>query len=423
MDEEQKAKALSEYLDALLQGEASELPAAADKEIEALGELGRSLIGIGFRPRSPHQTTVERLLQEHRPVLRTGGATVSRIMLWGIPLRWLLGLIALLAGGLAAAGVGALAGVIPVLNPGTPTPGFTAPLRGLEMMVSSVMVPATPLTAAPLRMGRTPTTAVVPTTTATLTPTVTITPTVTVTPTATVTPTVAVTPTVTITPSSTVTSTPAITVTPTVTVTPISIVAVIPTPTITITVTPTPPAMSGLAFHPTHLNAGGRCRESYSASGSLKNHGTSPVTNVRIDYEVINGDEWVKRVRVTSSNWAVIGTSKPGRFRVYVYTNGDWASSGKGAVIKVRLFVVDGEGVSVGRFAEAIFTVKSQCEAEQSIRPPKPEKQGTPAKPEKPDKPDKSEKDKPDKPEKDKPDKPEKDKPDRPEKDKSKKDK
>jgi hypothetical protein len=187
---------------------------------------------------------------------------------------------------------------------------------------------------------------------------VTPTPTATITPTATMTPTVTVTPTMTITPTATVT----------------------PTATITPTATPTATLMPVLAFHPAHLNAGGKCRETYTAQGSLKNHGPGLATDVQIDYEIISGGEWVKDVEVTPSEWAELGTSKPGRFTVYVHTNEGWPEAGKGATIEVKLVIVDAESTSPNRPTEAIFTVKNQCKPEKTAKPEKP------AQPEKPKK-------------------------------------
>ncbi|NIQ77007.1 MAG: hypothetical protein GTN93_02670, partial [Anaerolineae bacterium] len=110
MNQTHQAEALAQYLDALLQGEESAIPAAVDAEIAALGELGRSLAGIEFRPRPAHQARVEDLLQKHRPTLPSGGATTPHGM-WGIPLRWLFVLGALLAGALVFVGVGTLTDV------------------------------------------------------------------------------------------------------------------------------------------------------------------------------------------------------------------------------------------------------------------------------------------------------------------------
>lgn len=165
MDEERKAESLSRYLDALLRGEENASTAAVDEEIEALGELGQSLTKVEFKPRPAHQATVKRLLKKHRPTLQTGGAKMSRTI-WGIPLRWVLVLIALLGS------------VIVIV-------GFALVVLAI-LVVAIVVFPASPTaTVTPSPVATlTPS----PTTTVTMTATVTITTTVTLTPTATATP-------------------------------------------------------------------------------------------------------------------------------------------------------------------------------------------------------------------------------------------
>jgi hypothetical protein len=142
-----------------------------------------------------------------------------------------------------------------------------------------------------------------------------------------------------------------------------------------------------LAFHPEHLNAGGVCRVTYSASGSLKNHRPDIVAGVEIAHEVVSGASWVDRVEVTPSNWEDLGTSKPARFTVSVHTNEKWPAAGKNAVIVVRLHATG--GAQADGAVQATFTIRSQCKFEQHDKPDKP---GEPVKPDKPDKPDKSQK-------------------------------
>jgi hypothetical protein len=111
-------------------------------------------------------------------------------------------------------------------------------------------------------------------------------------------------------------------------------------------------------------------------------------TGIDVGHKIIDGAQWVDRVEISPSGWTELGTSKPGRFTVSVHTNDDWPSAGKGAEIVVRL--------SVGKDAQATFSVKNQCKPTQ---PGKPEKLKTP----KPGKRDKAEKpDKPKKPKKNK---------------------
>jgi hypothetical protein len=198
-------------------------------------------------------------------------------------------------------------------------------------------------------------------------------------------------------PTTTLPITPPVVITITVPITP----PIVPTDTVPITptVVPTKPGISGLVFHPAHLNAGGKCAEVYSAQGSLKNHGPAMATGVVIGYEVVSGAEWVDHVEVTPAEWPQLGTSKPARFSVSVYTNDEWALAGKGARIEVRLFVEGQAGVVGDDGPEATFVVKNQCKPDKLEKPEKPVKPEKPAKPEKP-KPAKPEK--PVKPKKDK---------------------
>jgi hypothetical protein len=146
----------------------------------------------------------------------------------------------------------------------------------------------------------------------------------------------------------------------------------------TATITPTLPisnlerSRAELAFHPEHLNAGGACKVTYLASGSLKNHGPGTATGVEITHKVVDGALWVDHVTVTPDSWDELGTSKPARFTIYVHTNEAWSSAGKDAVIVVRLHA--------DRDAQTIFTIKSQC------KPEPPEKSDKPNKPDKSDK-------------------------------------
>jgi len=141
---------------------------------------------------------------------------------------------------------------------------------------------------------------------------------------------------------------------------------------------------TGLAFHSEHLNAGGACKVTYSALGSLKNHGPGTAAGIEISHQIVSGALWVERVEITPSNWSELGTSKPARFTVYVHTNEAWPSAGKDAVIVVRLHA-DGEA-SAGEGAKATFTVRNQCEPKQSDKSDKPDKPDQPNKPAKPDK-------------------------------------
>jgi hypothetical protein len=178
------------------------------------------------------------------------------------------------------------------------------------------------------------------------------------------------------------------------------------------------PGMAGLAFHPAHLNAGGKCREVYVARGSLKNHGPLTADGVEIKAEIVSGRTWVDEskgdegVEITGipSEPFSLDTSKPARFTVSVYTKfadgeepGEWALAGKGKRIEVRVFVDGEESTSGEEGTEAIFVIRNQCKPEKPEKPAKPEKPEKPVKPDKPAKPEKPPKpEKPAKPKKDK---------------------
>ena len=287
----------------------------------------------------------------------------------GIPLHLILLTITLFVGSLVFKAALAPAPVRenrpPLRTAGQTTP-VQAPMRSLTVTVRS------------LQQTQTAT----PTSTATMIPTATLTPAASGTPTSKITPTSMLTPTATLTPTASVTptsaTTPTATVTPTTPMTPSAPLAPPATLTPTPRFTPLQPPLTaeakagrtGLAFHPEHLNAGGGCKASYSASGSLKNHGPALATGVDIGYTVIGGAQWVERVEVSPSSWAELGTSKPGRFTVHVHTNDNWPLAGKGTQIVVRLDVQGG--------TQATFTIKNQCQAEkpdESDKPDKPDKQ------------------------------------------------
>jgi hypothetical protein len=337
MNDRRKAESLSRYLDALLRGQDTSAT-AADAEVKALGELGKSMAEVEVKPRTAHRARVGRMLRERRPITRVGGPAMSRLIL-GIPLKWLFALLATLVGGAAVVGTGAMVVVLAVVQGDDvlpPVPEAPVIEVVLEDPVDSAITVTVPVTSPVV-----------------LTVTVPITP------------------------------------------------PVVPTDTLLITPTlvPTKPGMSGLAFHPAHLNAGGKCGEAYEARGSLKNHGPALATGVVIGYEVVSGAEWVDHIELTPSTWDELGTSKPARFTVSVHTNEGWPLAGKGTRIEVRLFVVGEEGVPGEEGTEAVFVVKNQCKPDKLAKPEKPEKPVKPEKPAKPERPVKPEK--PDKPKKD----------------------
>ena len=172
-------------------------------------------------------------------------------------------------------------------------------------------------------------------------------------------------------------------------------------------VSPIKPGISGLAFHPAHLNAGGKCREVYVVRGSLKVHGPGDPVSVTLASDVVAGGEWVESVEVEPDSWDELGSSKPGRFKVFIRTDREtWPEAEKGSAIEVLLSAYVGEETEEAA-AEATVFVKSRCKPGKPEKPAKPEKPDKPARPEKPQKPPKP--DKPEKPEKPvKPEKPQK---------------
>jgi hypothetical protein len=156
--------------------------------------------------------------------------------------------------------------------------------------------------------------------------------------------------------------------------------------------------ISGLAFHPGQLNSGGVCRTTYSAQGSLKNHGPAPMASAVISVMDISAPEGVTpTVTIEPSQVVSLTTSKPHRFTVQVNVDEtEWSTAGKGATINVRIAVlVNGDEVD-----SAEMIVRNQCKGETGKdkkadnpagaqgKPDKSDKQtGKPEKPEKPEKP------------------------------------
>jgi hypothetical protein len=412
MEEARKAKALSEYLDALLQGESRDA-AALGEEIEALGELGRSLADIELEPRPAHRAAVERLLVQYRPALRMIGPAVARTI-FGMSPRWFFALLVLLVGSILASVVGGL--VVdntfvteremlsePILAAASPSPTFT--LEVASTLPSTPAVPVAMVTVSP----QTP----APSLTAKARPTVvedlpTVPPVATARPTAaedqtpalplaaTPTPVVvevltpalplAATPTpvvvevltpalplaATPTPVVSEDQTPAVPSVATATPTPVvsedqtpavpSVATATPTPVVAEDQTPAPdmPEMPDLAFYPARLDVGGECRQEYVAQGSLRNHGPGLATNLMLDYVVVNGGDWVREVVVGPREWEELGASVLATFSVHVYVNEEWPTAGEGATIEVRLFVV-GDELGEHRLAEATFAIHNQC--------------------------------------------------------------
>ena len=95
-----------------------------------------------------------------------------------------------------------------------------------------------------------------------------------------------------------------------------------------------------LGFHPDELRAEG-CAASYSATGSLKNHGGEEANwaaNVQIGHEIVKGAEYVGQVTVSPDFWSVIGGNETVNYTVTVDTTAAWRGQ-REKEIKVRLYI------------------------------------------------------------------------------------
>lgn len=201
----------------------------------------------------------------------------------------------------------------------------------------------------------------------------------TVTPTATATAVPTVTPAETATRTPTPTSLPPI---PTPTATPVPPTSTPlptdtsspPTPTPTPTLTPLPPTATpvpptpsqqskpSLSFHPDELRAEG-CATSYSATGSLKNHGGEEANwaaNVQIGYEIVKGAEYVTQVTVSPDFWPVIGGNETVNYTITVDTTAVWPSQ-KDKEIKIRLYIAREDNRPGHHQTQAHFTIVNRC--------------------------------------------------------------
>jgi hypothetical protein len=152
--------------------------------------------------------------------------------------------------------------------------------------------------------------------------------------------------------------------------------------------------IAGLAFHPEHLNAGGVCRETYTAQGSLKNHSATPATGVTLAYT--EPTEFEGSIELVYGTGATLTSDKPLRFTVNVSPESDWWNSlGKGASITIEISAQDDSG----NVATATMTVGNQCKESTGNGKKPVDDLGAPGKsahsdkemgkPDKPDKPDK----------------------------------
>ena len=189
-------------------------------------------------------------------------------------------------------------------------------------------------------------------------------PTATCTTTPTWTPTVSPTTTATVTITAVPTATPTETATGAPTLTPI-LPTLSPTPTpIPPTSTPTPAKQPqpSLGFHPDELRAEG-CETSYSATGSLKNHGGKEenwAANVEIGHEVVKGAEYVAKVTVSPDFWPVIGGDETVNYTITVDTTPAWQGQ-RDKEIKIRLYIAREDNRPGHHQTQAHFTIVNRC--------------------------------------------------------------
>jgi len=189
-------------------------------------------------------------------------------------------------------------------------------------------------------------------------------PTATCTTTPTWTPAVSPTTTVTVTLTAVPTVTPTETATGTLTLTP-TLPTLSPTPTpVPPTSTPTPAQQPqpSLGFHPDELRAEG-CETSYSATGSLKNHGGKEenwAANVEIGHEVVKGAEYVAQVTVSPDSWPVISGDETVNYTITVDTAPAWQGQ-RDKEIKVRLYIAREDNRPGHHQTQAHFTIVNRC--------------------------------------------------------------
>jgi hypothetical protein len=122
--------------------------------------------------------------------------------------------------------------------------------------------------------------------------------------------------------------------------------------------------IAGLVFHPGHLNSGGVCRTTYTAQGSLKNHGPGAAIDVTLTYTIPDGYEEVIDVEILNGTADELTTSKPLRFtvNVHIIDIDEWKNLGKGESITIQ---ISAQGADTN-VATATMTVRNQCKGADS---------------------------------------------------------
>jgi cell division septation protein DedD len=354
-DDRAFAEILEECLEAIAEGQASveECLARYPRHAAHLGELMRLSRGVGELPLpTPTPETLaageRRFLRAARLRTPAGHAGWLRSN-W----TWLACGTAAALGGLCLLACVIVVAVIVIIGPWPPCPTPTQ---------TPTCVPTATCTATP---AWTPT----PSRTSTATATPTAVPTATPTETAARTPTptsLPPTPTPTATPVPP-TWTPLPTDTPTLPAPTPTPARPPPTPLPTDTPLPPTPAPSrpprpSLSFHPDELRAEG-CASSYSATGSLKNHGGEAANwaaNVQIGHEIVKGAGYVARVVVSPDFWPVIGGNETVNYTITVDTVAEWRGQ-REKEIKVRLTIAREDNRPGHHQTQAHFTIVNRC--------------------------------------------------------------
>lgn len=128
------------------------------------------------------------------------------------------------------------------------------------------------------------------------------------------------------------------------------------------TPTPVKEPQPSLGFHPDELRAEG-CESSYSATGSLKNHGGEEANwaaNVEIGYEIVKGAEYADQVEVSPSYWAVIDGNETVNYTITVDAVPKWQNQSE-KEIKVRLYIAREDNRPGHHQTQAHFTIVNRC--------------------------------------------------------------
>jgi len=102
---------------------------------------------------------------------------------------------------------------------------------------------------------------------------------------------------------------------------------------------------------------------SYSATGSLKNHGGEEANwaaNVQVGHEIVKGAEYVVRVTVSPDFWPAIGGNETVDYTITVDTGTAWQGQ-REQEIKVRLYIAREDNRPGHHQTQAHFTIVNRC--------------------------------------------------------------